>query len=169
MKGAILATLLLLVFSSPSVASQPPWQAVGSGDMRWTFFKLYRVTLLTDDGAYVAEDYPQALEILYYRNIDNDDLVKATADQWQKLGIPDEQSRAWLSSLQSLWPDIRQNDILRIEVDAAGNNRFLHNGQPIGSIDDPEFSTSFLSIWLSPDTTRPDIRKKLVGGQTGDV
>lgn len=168
MKHCILIALLLFA-STQAAANQQSWIPVGNSDMRWAFFKLYNVTLLTDDGAYQAEDYPQALEIRYYRDIDKEDLVKATADQWQKLGIPGERSRDWLISLGQLWPDIRQHDTLRIEVDANGANRFLHNGKAIGHIDDPEFSLSFLSIWLSPDTSRPDIRKKLVGAQAGNV
>lgn len=166
MKYSIIGSLLLLAVSAQSVASPQSWQPVGSSDMSWTFFKLYNITLLTGDGQYDAGTYPQALEIRYYRNIDNEDLVKATADQWRKLGIPESRSRDWLSSLRSLWPDIRENDTLRIEVDVDGSNRFLHNGNDIGGIEDSEFSDSFLAIWLSPDTSRPDIRKKLVGGQS---
>ena len=169
MKYALLSALLLLASGTCVSASQSAWHPVGNSDMRWTFFKLYNVTLLTDDGAYAANDYPQALEIVYYRNIDKDDLIEATADQWRNLGIPDAKIQPWLAELRTLWPDVREKDTLRIEVDASGGNRFLFNGQAIGSIDDSEFSVSFLSIWLSPETSRPDIRKKLVGGQSGNV
>ena len=168
MKYALLSALLLVSGSLVS-ANQSSWYPVGNTDMRWTFFKLYNVTLLTDDGTYSANDYPQALEIVYYRNIDKEDLIKATADQWRKLGIPNAKMQPWLAELQTLWPDVRENDSLRIEVDASGGNRFLFNDQPICGIDDSEFSVSFLSIWLSPETSRPDIRQKLVGGPSGNV
>lgn len=169
MKHVLIIAVLLLSASAQATANQQSWKPVGSSDMRWTFFKLYNVTLLTDDGTYDAQDYPQALEIRYYRNIDSDDLVEATADQWQKLGVPEAQSQQWLTSLRTLWPNIRENDILRFEVDATGANRFLHNGNPIGGVDDAEFASSFLSIWLSPDTTQPKIRERLVGNPSGNV
>ena len=169
MKYILICAALVLVAGTPASANQQSWIPVGNSDMRWTFFKLYNVTLLTDDGQYDSGQFPQALEIVYYRNINKEDLLKATADQWQKLGVPDNKITPWLSTLDGLWPDIRQNDSLRIEVDANGDNLFLHNGQPIGGIEDREFSNSFLAIWLSPDTSRPAIRKKLIGGNAENV
>lgn len=149
--------------------AQQSWNPVGSSDMRWTFFKLYNITLLTDDGNYRPQQYPQALEIRYYRDIDKEDLVNATGDQWENLGIPKEKRNRWLPELSSLWPDVKKNDELRFEVDASGRNRFFYNGELIGSVDSPEFSQAFLAIWLSPDTSRPDLREKLIGAQTGNV
>ncbi len=169
MKYILLCIAMLLSAATPATASQQSWIPVGSSDMRWAFFKLYNVTLLTDDGQYESDQFPQALEIVYHRDIDKEDLIRATGDQWQKLGVPEQKIGPWLSRLEGLWPDIRQQDTLRIEVDAQGNNRFLHNGQPIGGIEDREFSISFLSIWLSPQTSRPDIRNKLIGGNAENV
>ncbi|MGQ7847142.1 chalcone isomerase family protein [Granulosicoccus sp. 3-233] len=168
MKNLLFSALLLMTIATPISARQQIWVPVGDSDMRWAFFKLYNVTLLTDDGTYASDDYPQALEIVYYRNIDRHDLINATRDQWQQLGIPENRFQPWLATLAELWPDIRKHDTLRLEVDASGANRFLHNGQAIGSVDDPDFSMSFLAIWLSVDTSRPDIRHKLIGGHAGN-
>lgn len=137
--------------------------------MRWTFFKLYNITLLTSDGKYQPEGYPQALEIRYYRDIDKEDLVKATGDQWSKLSIPLEQRKQWLPELLSLWPDVKVNDTLRIEVDTDGVNIFFLNGESIGGIDSREFSLAFLEIWLSPHGSQPDLREKLIGGKSGNA
>jgi len=41
--------------------------------------------------------------------------------------------------------------------------RFYFNGQPIGEIDDPEFTRAFFGIWLDPRTSRPEFRKRLLG------
>jgi hypothetical protein len=45
----------------------------------------------------------------------------------------------------------------------SGRSTFLLNGKPLGSIDDPQFGPSFLAIWLSPDTSRPELRRSLIG------
>jgi hypothetical protein len=137
--------------------------------MRWTFFKLYNVTLQTPDGKYTEGAYPQALEIRYYRDIDKDDLVKVTGEQWTKLGVPAERQEEWLPKLLLLWPDIKKNDKLRMEVDSSGANSFFYNGNSIGSIDSKEFSQAFLAIWLSPDTSQPELREKLTAGQSENV
>ncbi len=36
--------------------------------------------------------------------------------------------------------------------------------KPIGPHFDREFRDAFLGIWLAPNTTYPDIRRKLTGG-----
>lgn len=168
--GRFLKIICLCLTLLPGLSlAETSWNAVGSSDMRWTVFKLYNITLLTDDGQYRPQEFPQALEIRYYRDIDKDDLVAATDDQWKGLGIPAEQRNAWLPELKTLWPDISKNDKLRFEVDASGSNRFYYNGKPIGSVAGSDFSQAFLAIWLSPDTSRPDLREKLIGGRTGSV
>jgi hypothetical protein len=62
-----------------------------------------------------------------------------------------------------MWPDVREDDVLALEMSASGRSTFLLNGKPLGSIDDPEFGPSFLAIWLSPDTSRPELRRLLIG------
>lgn len=166
----LLRTLCLCIALSPGIATaQQDWSPVGSSDMSWMVFKLYNITLLTQDGNYSADTLPQALEIRYYRDIDKKDLVKATGEQWEGLGITRQQRDQWLPELLAIWPDIKENDILRFEVDASGNNQFLYNGNPIGGVEGKSFSQAFLDIWLSPDTSRPKLRKKLISGQTGNV
>ena len=138
------------------------WQPVGSGDMRWTFLKLYRIQLETDTGVHQLQTYPQALEITYYRDIPRSRLIEATRDQWAHIKLNNAAQNQWLSQLEQLWPDIKKGDILRFEVDAKKNNRFIYNGVPIGGIDDKAFSIAFLSIWLSTATSEPTLRQQLV-------
>ena len=68
-----------------------------------------------------------------------------------------------------MWPDISANDTLRIEVDIDGSNTFLFNGELIGAVDNEDFSQAFLDIWLSPNTTQPAVRKRLIGGWPENV
>ena len=49
------------------------------------------------------------------------------------------------------------------ELDDSGAARFFHNGDPLGDIPDEEFGAQFLAIWLSPDTSRPELRAQLIG------
>ena len=152
-----------------ATTNQQTWNPVGSSDMRWMVFKVYNITLLTHDGEYQPEGYPQALEIRYYRDIDKEDLVKSTGNQWIKLGIPSSKIKLWLPELLAMWPDISANDTLRIEVDVNGTNNFRFNGELIGAVDDEDFSRAFLDIWLSPETTQPAVRKRLIGGWSENV
>jgi hypothetical protein len=49
-------------------------------------------------------------------------------------------------------------------LDDQGRSTFFVNGQSIGVIENPEFGRHFLNIWLSPDTSRPELRLALIGG-----
>ena len=153
----------LLIWCQCSIASASTLQEVGSVELRWLLFPLYQVSLKTADGRYQAGRYPQALDIVYRRAIPSQDLVAATDDQWQRLGINTTKREQWLEQLSTLWPSVKTGDRLSFRVDANGENAFYYNGKAIGGISDAEFGPAFLSIWLSPRTSQPALRQRLIG------
>ena len=140
-----------------------PLKVVGQAEMRWLMFPLYRVTLKTTDGLYRENRYPQMLDIVYLRNIDKQHLLKATDGEWKRLGIPPVKRQEWIRQLGNLWPSIKRGDRLAFQVNPEGQNFFIYNGKKIGGIVDKQFGRSFLAIWLSPATSRPGIRQRLIG------
>src|SRR5476649_354198 len=82
-----LTVALALMFSFSAFASTPwaQWQQVGRATLSWGPFEVYHSSLLTPDGKYEAQKWPQALSIEYLRSIDSQELTKATEEQWQKL------------------------------------------------------------------------------------
>ncbi len=101
--------------------------------------------------------------ITYAREIDRDDLVEATRDQWQAQGILEQepQSETWLRMLQSLWPDVGPGSQLAFVVtDRQGQFWYRASAAqkdfiPLGPRQSAAFSTRFLAIWLSPRTQYP--------------
>ena len=73
------------------------WRKVGDATLTWGPFTVYTSQLLTPDGSYTGTDSDKALIITYARDIDGDDLLEATRDQWQAQGIlqQEPQSEAW--------------------------------------------------------------------------
>ena len=60
-------------------------------------------------------------------------------------------------------PSVRKGDRL-IGINLPGEGvRFLHNGEPIGSIADPAFAQAFFGIWLDPRSSEPELRSSLLG------
>jgi len=123
-------------------------KTVGQADMRWLMFPLYRVTLKTPDGRYQPERMP---------------LITATGQQWQRLGVDGATRAKWLKSLRDIWPSVKRGESLTLKVDKAGKGYFLHNGKVIGELKDKQFSRRFLDIWLSPKTSQPGLRQRLIG------
>jgi hypothetical protein len=50
-------------------------------------------------------------------------------------------------------------------VDEQDRSSFSLNGRALGTIEDPGFGQDFLAIWLSPETSRPELRLALIGQQ----
>ncbi|WP_235188600.1 chalcone isomerase family protein [Catenovulum agarivorans] len=170
----ICTTLLLMSSALMSVgASQSsPLSGLikqGEGTMSVLFWDLYSAEYYLPSKTDSAVALPQVLKITYLRDIEKDDLVKATLEQWQHIELNHANQTNWLQKLTQIWPDISKKDTLLLRIEQDGSSHFYHQSandrqlKKIGSITDTEFGTSFLAIWLSPKTSRPDLRAQLLG------
>lgn len=153
--------LLALLLAGNAQAEQ--LQLVGQARLEVLFWAIYDSRLYTADGRYSEGQRPLRLELEYLRDIEAADLVERTRNEWQHLQLRADEKELWLQELARLWPDVREDDVLALEMSESGRSTFLLNGKPLGSIDDPQFGPSFLAIWLSPDTSRPELRRSLIG------
>ena len=138
-------------------------QKVGQAKLEFLFWDIYNSELYSPDGVFAQDTYPLALKIEYLRDIDADDLVDKTAEEWEKLGYSDEQIAPWLSEIKTIWPDINKGDELLLIVDEDKSSRFFYNHELIGDMQDTTFGPSFLAIWLDENCSFPKLRKKLIG------
>ena len=78
----------VLAHDGCSGAQAADWLAGASGRRHADLgpFTVYTSQLRTPDGRYSRDDQDQALIITYARDIDRDELVEATRDQWQAQG-----------------------------------------------------------------------------------
>ena len=173
MRSIVLLLWLTLVVPVAQAADWLAWRKVGDATLTWGPFTVYTSQLRTPDGRYGQENASQALIITYARDIDRDELVEATRDQWQAQGIlqREPRSEAWLQMLRSLWPDVRPGAQLAFVLD-DGQGQFWYRASaaqkafiPLGPRQSEAFSTRFLAIWLDPRTQYPELRQQLIGGQ----
>ncbi|MFU2318276.1 hypothetical protein [Rahnella sp. PCH160] len=175
MKRLLMLTVALL-FSFPAFAATPwdNWRQVGHATLSWGPFDVYDSQLLTPEGHYQAQKWPQALVINYLRSIDREELTKATEEQWQALGLL-EQARKndWLNSVEKTWPDVSNGSGIVFLANENGGQFYSRAPnsvlfQAIGEPFTPAFRDAFLAIWLSPATQYPDLRSKLIGATASD-
>ncbi|MCX8302672.1 hypothetical protein GXP72_10880 [Enterobacter sp. SES19] len=172
MRAAILL-LWLIAMPAAQAADWLAWRKVGDATLTWGPFTVYTSQLRTPDGRYGRENQDQALIITYARDIDRDELVEATRDQWQAQGIlaQEPQSEAWLRMLRTLWPDVRPGSQLAFVLDDQQGQFWYRDPAlqktfiPLGPRQSEAFSTRFLAIWLAPRTQYPELRQQLIGGQ----
>lgn len=144
---------------------------LGQGTYRWWGIKVYDARLMVEksfDGNYFYSR-PIALEIQYDIDIDSDDLIETTKEEWDELSISKtdwcRNRDEWVTQLASIWPNLEQGDKLRHEVNRKGESLFFFNNVYLGKISDLNFGPCFLSIWLAPDTSAPRLRKRLLALQ----
>lgn len=173
MRSALLALLLLTATLSFAHASDwLSWRKVGTSTLSWGPFTIYTAQLLTADGRYDGPGQNKALVITYKRNIQRSELVNATREQWQALGIPGREAHSedWLNMLHALWPDVTPDAQLAFVLhDRQGQFWYRASASqksfmPLGPRQSEAFSANFLAIWLSPDTQYPELRQQLIGG-----
>ncbi len=160
---SILTMVSLLTINSAVAAPLQGLQSSGKSELSWFLISVYEAQLFTTSGQFVYGQYPQALEIEYYRNITKENLIKATKDQWEEQAIKHPDLNEWLVQLEQVFPDVKPEDKLVFSVDKIGNNQFFLNDKPIGKIANKDFSQLFLDIWVSEKTTYPDLRLELIG------
>jgi hypothetical protein len=160
--AALLAALALLCASGASGASL---ELVGEARLKVWLWPIYESRLFCEDGEYRSGELPIRLEIEYLRNVRARDLIRHTSKEWEQQGLDHPRQSEWLSFLDRIWPDVSREDVLALEVNDDGTSTFFLNGAPLGSIDDAAFGRHFLDIWLSPGTSRPELRARLIGAE----
>ncbi len=138
---------------------------VGSAKFTIMFWDIYDSRLYTSTGKYPVQLESEKLvfEITYLKDIDKDDLIERTAEQWQHIGVNEEVFRKYLPSLKDIWPDIKAGDSLSLLVEGE-QSYFYFNQQLIGSLAHQDFGQQFIDIWLSTKTSQPQLRAQLLKG-----
>ena len=162
MMRLMLLTMMIAVVL-PVAAYDTALVKVGEAKLKVLFWDVYNSTLYSDDGRYREGQLPLRLDVQYLLDIESEALVTRTAQEWDALGLEHENRDEWLLSLSALWPDVNKNDVLTIELDDNKRSTFYRNGELLGTIEDSAFGTSFIAIWLSPNSTRPTLRAALTG------
>ena len=68
-----------------------------------------------------------------------------------------------LKILSNIWPDVNKGDQLVFVKTYDGKSTFYNKNKMLGTIDDPEFGTAFLSIWLDEKSRFKRNREELSG------
>jgi len=137
----------------------------GTAKFSVLFWDIYQSHLWSSGEEYAQDNESHLLKIQYLRDIERDDLIEKTVEQWQHLNIPEKRYLPFVSTLKKLWPDINKGDSLAL-LKTKESSTFYYNDKEIGQIDDPYFSEIFLAIWLSPKTSQPKLREQLIKGKS---
>ena len=160
-----LALCLLLPLSAQAKATEiaPVIKAekpVGTATMRVLWSDVYHASFWSDNGGW--QQQPYALSLTYDMNFTADELADRTSEEMGKVSTLSETARTqYAERLKALWPNVKKGD--RITAIARQNRTsFYHNGKALGSIEGGEFMRAFFGIWLSPNSSEPEMQRQLL-------
>ena len=140
----------------------PEPQKVNQTRLTYLFWDVYDIALYAPNGTY-KNDAPFALEITYLLDLEGKDIAKVAKKEMKKLGQKNKDIlEKWHNQMAEIFPNVEKGERLVGIKGADGYAYFYNDGTFIGSVQDPEFTQYFFDIWLSPNTSRPDLRRELL-------
>lgn len=111
---------------------------------------------------------PLALELAYLRDFKATDIASRSLHEMRRsMAISEAQAARWTAEMLRVFPDIKKGDRILGLHRAGVGAAFWVNGQASGEILDAEFARLFFGIWLSPQTSEPQLRQALLAGAGG--
>jgi len=141
----------------------PNAEKVGQGRLSYMLWDVYDATLYAPDGDWQS-DKPFALQLSYLRDIPGKKIADRSVEEIRAQGFADEVRLAgWHTQMRSIFPNVREGLSLTGVYTNTAETVFYEDNKEIGRVKDPEFGRQFFNIWLSPQTSAPDLRRKLLG------
>ena len=139
---------------------------IGQGNYTYWGFDVYVASLWASDSNVNAEQWQTqriALELSYLRDFKGIDIAKSSIDEIHTQSpLPKSKATLWLKTLEDIFPNIKKGQTLvGIYIPNVGA-QFLYETALIGEIKDLELTKRFFDIWLSQQTSAPQMRKRLL-------
>ena len=87
----------------------------------------------------------------------------ARGDAAQSAASATRRRERWLAAMKRAFPDVDEGDRITGVQRPGEGVRFFHNGTLRGEVRDADFARRFFGIWLSPQTSEPELRQSLLG------
>lgn len=144
-------------------AHVPNSEKVGQGRLSYMLWDVYDAALYAPEGDWQSGK-PFALQLSYLRAIPGKKIADRAVEEIRAQGFTDEVRLAdWHAQMRAMFPDVREGITLTGVYTNAGETIFYEGNKEIGSVKDLEFGRQFFNIWLGPQTSAPDLRRKLLG------
>lgn len=139
---------------------------IGQGKYTYWGFDVYVVSLWAAEPALNAEQWQTqrvALELNYLRDFKGADIAKRSIDEIHTQSpLGKSKASTWLKVLEDIFPNVSKGQTLTGIYMPNTGAVFLYDDTLQGEIKDLEFAKRFFDIWLSPQTSAPELRKRLL-------
>ena len=99
--------IILIFLSSLVIANEVPnfdqFRVYKNKPYKYFFFKIYDLKILTKNSQKVDYKQDHIFQYTYNRNVDNDDLIKTTMQEWERLQLcKEEHAIKWAEQLKKI-------------------------------------------------------------------
>lgn len=160
------ATATPAALPSELASELPDTRLLGAGTLTFLGLQVYQARLWVGAAFRPASftDSALGLELEYARSLKGELIAQRSLKEMRRGGeIAAAQADAWLAAMTRLFPDVAKGDRLTAVHRPAQPLRVFFNGKLRGEIAEPEFAARFLSIWLAPHSSEPQLRLALLG------
>jgi hypothetical protein len=134
----------------------------GSGKYAVLFITAYDTELWTDTPEW-SMNAPFALTLRYHIGFSSSYLLNRTLREMK--GVDPKLSDADIERYRkamAFFAPASSGDEMTMLYQPGQPTRFFKNGAQTGEVSEPGFAQDFFGVWLSPNTSEPDLRKSLL-------
>ena len=146
-------------------------QLSGAGYRKKFMFKVYIGALYTPAPVRTVEAAMQphgarVMRMHFLRAVSADKMAQGWIDTFEANHNAEEQRALVnrMNELNSMMPDVKPNDVMRLELLSGGKTRVLFNDIQRGTIDGADFQQALLRLWLGSKPADATMKQALLGG-----
>ena len=167
MRTIIIGFFLILSFQNAFSADleklTSSYNLIGKGRLTQFIWDIYDVYLFSSDKSFYRAN-SLVLSFEYRRDIPKEKIIKSTLEEMVKQNVVDTTTLLqWREFLQRCIQTSQKGSKPYIHWLPSGNITFFYGNVESCSINNRLFSTSFIDIWLGENTSRPKLRRALLG------
>lgn len=134
----------------------------GTGKYAVLFITAYDTELWTDAHPW-SMNAPFALTLRYHIGFSSSYLVSRTLSEMRHVNpsLTDADIERYKKAMAFFAP-ASSGDEMTMLYEPGQPVKFFKNGAPTGEVSEPGFAQDFFGVWLSPNTSEPDLRKSLL-------
>ena len=136
---------------------------IGEGTLKVFVWDLYDLRLFSEMNSFSWKN-KFILEFDYKRELKKDKVIEASLKEMRRQkGVAEKQINAWKTYLELGINTVQEGTKAAVEWVPHGQIIFYYQGKDPVTINDEQFSKSFINIWLGQETSEPELRSALLG------
>ena len=163
-------TIIFTLFFNDNSYSEIWWNSkmpesylIGTGKLKVFFWDVYNLKLFSSSKAIEKAD-DLVLEFQYLRDVSKKSIIDASIKELKKNTNFDKYKLGvWEQYLEKSIRDMLSGEKAALHLSMDKKITFFIKGEKEVTFHDKEFGNAYINIWLGENTSKPELRKKLLG------